>query len=570
MNKKYLCKIKGILCTGVNKCPYFVFPAFIGAVIFLLIYGFVPLDVTNDHWILNGYVETDIIQHYGGWVNFRNSDWAFPLGLTNLLMYPQGEIISFTDSIPAVSIFFKLISFMLPETFQFFGIYVFLCFVLQGVSSAMLVHEFTDSKVKIALASVLFCLSPIMIERAFRHTALASHFLILFALYFYFHARHNGHKFRYGYIVLHVLAIGIHPYFLPMIFGIMCAHLLDMLIAKKKSILLVGKIVLFIAVNIAATALFGYLIGAIGFCNNFEAEGYGYYCMNINSLINPCSAGDYDWSRVVRQYPQVLGNFDGFNYLGFGVLSFLIFVVAIKISRIKNTLKFMKRNVGILIAGIVFTVFAISSVVTLNDKVLLDIKLSKWLYHLCSVFRSSGRMFYPVNYLIVLWVVKELVQFKASSIKYQAQILLAVLCAVQLLDISAVLIKKHHEFDKDVIEEAYASNIYNNEQLHILGRDHKKIKFLDYEAAIVREMVVFIGQHKLQEANTTLGNGKTSYNIYDEIYLALLDVVEGNVDIDTLYVSTDIQIVEAVMPKFTDEYKVYEAGHLYVIAGYRE
>ena len=32
----------------------------------------VTLDVTADAWILNGYDETDILQHYAGWVLFRN------------------------------------------------------------------------------------------------------------------------------------------------------------------------------------------------------------------------------------------------------------------------------------------------------------------------------------------------------------------------------------------------------------------------------------------------------------------------------------------------------------------
>lgn len=566
MIKNRLSMIRGNLHAAVCKCPYFVFPAFIGAAIFLLVYGFVPLDVTYDHWILNGYVENDIVQHYAGWVNFRNSDWAFPLGNANLLMYPIGEVISFTDSIPIVSIFFKSIRFMLPETFQFFGIYVFLCFVLQGISSAMLVHEFTDSKVKIALSSAVFCLSPIMMERAFRHTALASHFLILFALYLYFHARNNGHKFQFGYIILHVLAIGIHPYFLPIIFGIMCAHLLDMLIAGSNRIKLLGKILGFITINIAATAAFGYIIGAIGGESEFAAEGYGYYCMNLNAIINPYSLGGYNWSRFTKVHGQTLGNFDGFNYLGFGVIIFLFAVMVACIFRIRKCKNWIKRNVGIIVACIIFTLFAISNVVTLNGKILFDISLPKKLYGLFSIFRSGGRMFYPVNYLLVLFVIKSLVDGKLIRLKYHAQVLLAVLFAIQLIDLSSVMYYKHKEFDKDVIEEAYEHNILNNEQLYRLGKEHKYIKFLDYEAAIVRQMAVFVGQHELEGANITIGSRKTDYNIYDEIYLALLDVVEGKIDDDTIYVVADYEIVEAIMPKFTEDFKVYEADNLYVIA----
>ena len=42
-----------------------------GIAVFLMLYGTVTLDVANDGWILNGYDETDIQQHYAGWLLFR-------------------------------------------------------------------------------------------------------------------------------------------------------------------------------------------------------------------------------------------------------------------------------------------------------------------------------------------------------------------------------------------------------------------------------------------------------------------------------------------------------------------
>lgn len=72
-----------------------------------------------------GYDESDIIQHYSGWLAFRNSEWSFPLGLAKDMAIEDGTYISFTDSIPWVAIFFKLFNQFLPETFQYFGLYVF-------------------------------------------------------------------------------------------------------------------------------------------------------------------------------------------------------------------------------------------------------------------------------------------------------------------------------------------------------------------------------------------------------------------------------------------------------------
>ena len=106
----------------------------IGVLIFILIYGISTLDVTYDDWIFNGYVEKDIELHYAGWLAFRNSQWSWPLGLIKNLQYPYGIVVSYTDSIPIVSIIMKLVSNILPQTFQFFGWYILICFVLQGVS----------------------------------------------------------------------------------------------------------------------------------------------------------------------------------------------------------------------------------------------------------------------------------------------------------------------------------------------------------------------------------------------------------------------------------------------------
>ena len=63
----------------------------VGFIVFGIIYGFGPLNVTNDKWIMSGYDEHDINQHYAGWVAFRNSAWHFPIGLADGM---GGELIS--------------------------------------------------------------------------------------------------------------------------------------------------------------------------------------------------------------------------------------------------------------------------------------------------------------------------------------------------------------------------------------------------------------------------------------------------------------------------------------------
>ncbi|MBQ7902603.1 MAG: hypothetical protein IJ362_02620, partial [Oscillospiraceae bacterium] len=49
--------------------------AVIGFIIFALIYGLEVVNVTNDSFIINGYIEKDVAQHYAGWMLYRSSPW---------------------------------------------------------------------------------------------------------------------------------------------------------------------------------------------------------------------------------------------------------------------------------------------------------------------------------------------------------------------------------------------------------------------------------------------------------------------------------------------------------------
>ncbi|MBQ1547653.1 MAG: hypothetical protein IIZ61_04600, partial [Lachnospiraceae bacterium] len=98
-------------------------------ILFSGVYGIGMLNPTNADYV---YSTWDTEQHYFGWVAYRNSDWHFPLGLHDGLTYPDLTSVIFTDSIPLFAILGKLLSPLLPETFQYFGIYALLCLFLTG------------------------------------------------------------------------------------------------------------------------------------------------------------------------------------------------------------------------------------------------------------------------------------------------------------------------------------------------------------------------------------------------------------------------------------------------------
>ena len=297
-----------------------------GMVVFFLLYGTSTLHPTYDAWILNGYDEWDIQQHYAGWVLFRNSHWAFPLGLADTIAAPDGTVISFTDSIPWVSIFFKALRGGLPSTFQWFGWYTLFCFAMQGAAGALLcargqAKTGAGALVFSTLGGLLFVMLPTLWERAFRHTALASQWLFLLALYAFLEYRQNLHsgtaKFPWAMPVLAFLAVGIHPYFLPMTYAVTLALLLEYAVTHKRW---AGPAV-FLGCDLACTAVLGWALGLLyGTATSGGQALYGYFSMNLNALWNPAGVNGVLYSRFLPAQNQVGGNYDAFAYLGLGVL----------------------------------------------------------------------------------------------------------------------------------------------------------------------------------------------------------------------------------------------------------
>ena len=159
-----------------------------------------------------------------GWMFFRKSNWVFPIGLFDSLSYPNYGSILFIDSIPLFAMFFKAISNILPETFQYFGMFGLLCYSLQGIFAFTLLRKYIDDKLYCIIGTVFFIISPYLLQRMFWHTALSSNFLILAGLcLFAYREKYNDNilkKLIYWNGLL-IFAITIHLYYVPMILIIM-------------------------------------------------------------------------------------------------------------------------------------------------------------------------------------------------------------------------------------------------------------------------------------------------------------------------------------------------------------
>lgn len=158
----------------------FIFGMLIGVICFILLYGIQILDFTYIDWL---YAGEDLTQHFLGWEFFRKSAWSFPyIGLIEGVVYPAKISVLYSDSIPIFAILFKAISPILPAQFQYFGLWGLMCFALQGGISSLLIYRVTARKDLSIIGSILFVLSPVLLDKMFRYTSLSTHWLILLGI----------------------------------------------------------------------------------------------------------------------------------------------------------------------------------------------------------------------------------------------------------------------------------------------------------------------------------------------------------------------------------------------------
>lgn len=435
-----------------------LYGALLGAVAFLCIFGLSPLDVTNDAFCRGGYIEKDIQQHYAGWLFYRQSSLSFPLCVTQSINAPQGLSIAYTDSIPLFAAFFRVLSPLLPSTFQYFGWFTLLCFMAQGAAGARLLGLFMNDLLAPLLGDLLFVFSPILWERSLRHTSLAAQFFVVTALYYYFLGRRSGRYCFWGLFVLNTLTITIHPYFVPMTYAVTFALLLEYAVAHRQYL----RPLLWLLADLALTVAAGWVFGLFyGTATGGSDALYGYFAMNLNSLWNPAGVNGVDWSFFLPTQNQVGGNYDAFAYLGFGVLAGAAVCLAVVLFRAPKKLPALfRRHWALCLVCVILTAFAISHVITANGVTLVTLPLPSSLIKLFSIFRSGGRLFWPVYYLIFLAVCVGLDRLlKRRPVAIAALTILAVL---QLVDLAPGLVQRRVTFARAQEQAAFPTSMTSN------------------------------------------------------------------------------------------------------------
>lgn len=430
----------------------FIFGMLIGVICFILLYGIQILDFTYIDWL---YAGEDLTQHFLGWEFFRKSAWSFPyIGLIEGVVYPAKISVLYSDSIPIFAILFKAISPILPAQFQYFGLWGLMCFALQGGISSLLIYRVTARKDLSIIGSILFVLSPVLLDKMFRYTSLSAHWLILLGILICFAWKDATYKKRLAaWTAIISISAMVHCYFIPMIGILLLYDVAQNHVVNKEW----KKAIMMLAIPGTAGLICMFFIGAFYGGVGIYGGGVGDFGFNLNAFFN-----SYGWSQFLPTLPTATdGQYEGFAYLGIGGMILLaagLLWYGYKVfCQMKNKalhITFAKALPYLLVLA--YLLISMMTRISFNDVTLLYIKLPHIPENVISIFRSCGRFIWPLWYLILFFSLKQLAEYPFKKL-YTC--VFAVGCmALQLLDLSGAYSRIHQTFASRV---AYVTSLTN-------------------------------------------------------------------------------------------------------------
>jgi hypothetical protein len=361
----------------------------------------------------------DMAAMTAAWEAFARQPWHWPL-TTVTGLHDKPVSIVFTDSLPWLAIALKATG--LARWFNPMGLFLLLSYPLQVWSMIGLLRALgTRDRWVLLLGGLLSLVVPAWIERQFGHIALSGHWILILALILAVRSIREGLTWQraLGFAGLALFAVGIHAYHLVPIAACLGAAGLSEVTQRRPN----GFWNAAIAGGLSGWAVWVGMkllnyddgLGATG-----GAAALGFYSMNLVGPLWPQASwlagqgwtGEWFTGVVDATGGQA---FEGFNYLGAGVLLLILaMVVGEAIGAIRQrgvTSGFWARWTPMVLAMLGLTLWAVGWSAYAFKTHLYDLpKPSGDLAETIGGFRAHGRFFWAVGYLLlalaVTWTAK--------------------------------------------------------------------------------------------------------------------------------------------------------------------
>jgi len=384
---------------------------------------------TSSYWLAQN---EDVTQYIAGFNAYFSEPWHWPLWKIGSLNWPQGTLTTFVDVIPLYSAILKLIAPASWFPFNPFGFWLLLCIFLQAIGSWWIVREAQiTSWIALIALTVLLLTFPSWLNR-FVHISLFSHWILLFSFALVLQEQRTKHLPNCNWFILLLCAFFINIYLFTMILAIFASQWLSQdFVAHRIRILYCTLLMLAIFI-LAASATMWPLPAA----NGGSEYGFGIYSLN---LLSPISGGSL-WQVSPDSFSSEQ-HFEGFNYLGFGILTLLISCLIGFIKQRWNQ-SCNRTNLvwplSVWITLLLMMVYAFSNRIYWGDQLLYEWVIPHWALPLTGQFRASGRFFWPIAYALTIFV---FICVYRLYTKRTANIILCVVCALQIIDLSPLIMQ---------------------------------------------------------------------------------------------------------------------------------
>ncbi|PIB90576.1 hypothetical protein [Caulobacter sp. FWC2] len=411
-------------------------------VLFHIVIGLPLLSAGHPYWVEpRGDMATMMAGHYA----IIDHPWRFPLGVTTAL---RGEAIPtaivYTDSLPWLTVAMKALG--LGRVLNPLALFLLIAYVAQPLAMVALLRACGVNRTSsLLLGGLLALFFPAWLTRQFGHIALGGQWLLILGLaWAVLVARFGLTRRRIVEIsALGLVVAGTHAYHLVPVAACLGAGLLSELLQKRAKAWLHATIALVafaVGVGFAAWVL-GY--GGVG--QSGGGGALGVYSMNVLGPLWPQAstlAGqrwDNVWFTGTLNVPGQ--TFEGYNYLGAGVLLVVIAAAAwcgLGLVRGEKPGAAAWRRFGPLALMLVMmTLYAIGPRPYLGPLLMFDIGRPQGAFGMVlGLFRAHGRFFWIVGYAVLAFSIARIDRLESSRLRLG---LLGLALALQVADMSQVI-----------------------------------------------------------------------------------------------------------------------------------
>ena len=448
-------------------------PFLIGLAAYAAIIRFKALWPTDVDWLLpqwNGNI--DSASNYIGWEMYRQSGiFQWPIGRSPMLGPDGGSSIAYSTP-PLLALIFKPLTHWSKTPLQFFGLWSLICFIGQSISSWKLLGLWIKNRIHLSIGVCFFVLAPSFLDRLSVHFDASAHWLLIFALYMFFRP-----TFKFGqWLTLGALSVLVFPYIAMMVSVIYATRLFVDVISTKRWFEVIIRTSIYIGVLLITAWQCGFfLLGG----SKIDAEGYGVFSANALTFVDPgfLDNNRVPWSHLVPDQWQGPGQYEGFAFVGGGVLVLAVIAWVIKVvsgtrstratlftpaiifpilfgrscdvpqlaltvllgvlvaialeSVIQSRRHNFKRIITLSTSLVLMYIFALSNEIFIGKFQFTHLNLSPNLLLLANTFRSSGRFAWPIMYVLILLIIVKIVSEVPSAM---AIVILLLALSFQVLD----------------------------------------------------------------------------------------------------------------------------------------